>query len=101
METTKVSEVTTRMKVEEVINDYTVSGTVEVDNNTGAVKQINVSITKEGIQGSVNYNLSRSASNCSAIPGQVAIPGDEALAVGVEFESRVSEIVANINKLSV
>lgn len=106
---TKISNVTTKMNVERVVNGYKFAGTVEVYNNAKAIKSISAKVTKEG-ETPVDpmnpnpgmkgmqwvYSVSRSVSDgtmCGSMRLPDGIEGELILAAGIEFEKSVEEVI--------
>ena len=101
METTGISEVTTVMRVNKEVNGFRVSGTVEVYNDKKEIKSISVTIsdpTDEANTGtmpmkSYNYTMNRSINGVTMVSNDEESRA-EALAVGLEFENLMRNIIA-------
>ena len=107
--TTKISNVTTKMKVVETINGFKFDAIVEVYNNQKVIKSLNATVTKEGevVPDPVNpmpaagprwyYSVSRGVYENNMGCGSINLPegteGEEMLSAGILFEQAVDRVI--------
>lgn len=97
---TKISNVTTSMKVEKEINGFKVSGTVEVYNDSKRIKRIDASVQKTDSNAMAPFKYSFTVTrglNDMVNPSEENEPErDRALTAGIEFEKAVEQAVSGM-----
>ena len=95
---TKISNVTTSMKVEKEINGFKVSGTVEVYNDSKRIKRIDASVQKTDSNAPFKYSFTVTRGlNDMVNPSEENEPErDQALTAGIEFEKAVEQAVSGM-----
>ena len=94
---TKISNVTTSMKVEKEINGFKVSGTVEVYNDSKRIKRIDASVQKTDSKAMAPFKYSFTVTrglNDMVNPSEENEP--ERDQAGIEFEKAVEQAVSGM-----